>query len=97
MIWTVTYHPLVKKDLESIGRVEANSILKVITERIQHGEPDKIGKSLSGRLAGCKRIRVGGTRIVYRINAAEIEVLIIAVGMRRDDEIYKTARNRFLS
>ncbi len=93
-MWNVIYHPLVKQDLESIGRVEANSILKVISERIQHGEPDKLGKTLSGRLAGCKRIRVGNTRIVYRINASAIEVLIIAVGMRRDNEIYKAADDR---
>ncbi len=87
------YHH-VKQDLESLGRVEVKSILKVITERIQNGEPDKLGKTLSGQLTGCRRIRTGNTRIVYRVNANIIEVLIIAVGMRRDDEIYQTAESR---
>ena len=90
MVWRVCYHPLVKQD----GRVEAKSILNVITDRIKNGEPDKIGKTLSGQLAGCRRIRTGNTRIVYRINATNIEVLIIAVGMRRDDEIYQSAESR---
>lgn len=93
-MWTVIYHPLVKNDFETLGRVEANSVLKVITERIQNGEPNKLGKTLSGQLAGCRRIRTGNTRIVYRINATAIEVLIIAVGMRRDDEIYDAAVSR---
>ena len=93
-MWRVIYHPLVKSDLETLGRVEANAVLKVITERIKEGEPDKLGKPLSGQLAGCRRSRTGNTRIVYRINATAIEVLIIAVGMRRDDEIYDAAVSR---
>ncbi|GLK88572.1 hypothetical protein GCM10017655_16340 [Pseudomonas turukhanskensis] len=37
-------------------------------------EPDKIGKALRGPLAGCRRIRLGDIRIVYRINGTEIVV-----------------------
>jgi mRNA-degrading endonuclease RelE of RelBE toxin-antitoxin system len=33
-------------------------------------------------------------RIVYRIDGAKIEVFVIAVGLRRDDEIYKIATKR---
>ncbi len=51
MVWTVKYHPAVKRDLIGLGRVEAAAILKVIEERIVHGEPDKAGKPLSGQLA----------------------------------------------
>src|SRR5260364_84346 len=78
--------------LAALGRVEADAALKVITNRIQNGEPDKIGKPLSGRLSGCRRIRTGTTRIIYRVNARAIEVLIIAVGMRRNDEVYIAAQ-----
>lgn len=94
MSWRVAYHPDVDGDLRSLGRAEARAILKVIEERIVHGEPDKIGKPLAGNLAGCRRIRTGQTRIVYRVNGQRIEVLIIAVGMRRDDEIYEAASDR---
>src|SRR5260363_174256 len=59
-----------------------------------NGEPGKIGKPLSGRLSGCRRIRTGTTRIIYRVNARAIEVLIIAVGMRRNDEVYIAAQKR---
>jgi len=94
MIWTVEYHPAVKRDLIGLGRVEAAAILKVIDERIVHGVPDKAGKPLSGQLAGCRRMRTGQTRIVYRVNGDRVEVLIIAVGMRRDNEIYDAATSR---
>jgi mRNA interferase RelE/StbE len=94
MVWTVLYHPAVKRDLISLGRVEAAAILKVIEARIIHGEPDKAGKTLHGQLAGCRRIRTGQTRIVYRVNGERVEVLIIAVGMRRDNEIYDAATDR---
>jgi mRNA interferase RelE/StbE len=94
MAWTVNYHPEVEKDLLRLGRVEARAILKVIEERIVQGEPDKLGKPLAGQLSGCRRIRTGQTRIVYRIDGKRIEVLIIAVGMRRDNQIYDTASSR---
>lgn len=94
MAWTILYHPKVKQDLSSLGRVEAKAILKVIEERIAQGEPDKLGKPLSGDLSGYRRIRTGQTRIVYRVDGVRIEVLIIAVGMRRDNGIYDIASSR---
>ncbi len=93
-MWKIIYHQDVEFDLEMLGYAEARRILKAIDERILKGEPDKIGKPLSGDLRGCLRIRVGNTRIVYRINKKEIEVFIIAVGIRKDDLIYKMAKIR---
>lgn len=94
MAWTVNYHPEVEKDLLRLGRTEARAILKVIEERIVEGEPDKLGKPLAGQLSGCRRIRTGQTRIVYRVDGDRIEVLIIAVGMPRDNQIYDAASSR---
>lgn len=94
MAWVIQYHPDVEQDLRALGRSEARIILKVIGERIAQGEPDKLGKPLAGELAGFRRIRTGQTRIVYRVDGGSIEVLIIAVGMRRDNEIYDLAVGR---
>ena len=94
MTWSVIYHEDVAADLQAIGQSEARIILKVIEKRIKNGEPDKLGKALSGQLAGCRRIRTGSTRIVYRVNAEVIEVLIIAIGQRRDSAAYTAAENR---
>jgi mRNA interferase RelE/StbE len=94
MTWQVIYHPDVVSDLAELGQAEARAVLKVITRRIMNGEPDKIGKPLTRLLMGCRRIRTGSARIVYRVNAQTIEVLIIAVGPRRNAEVYESAEKR---
>jgi mRNA interferase RelE/StbE len=94
MVWDVIYHPEVTEDLDQLGAAAANRILDVIEERIVNGEADKSGKPLRASLAGCRRIRTGDTRIVYRVNGKAIQVLIIAVGARRDKEVYDAAERR---
>lgn len=94
MNWKVIYHPDVTADLEGLGRSEAARIMRVIDERIRQGEPDKIGKPLYGSLAGYRRLRTGNMRIVYRVIADRIEVLVLAVGMRRKLEVYLKAGRR---
>jgi mRNA interferase RelE/StbE len=94
MAWSVLYHAEVADDLTLLGAAAARRALAVIEERIMHGEPDKAGKPLHGILAGCRRIRTGNIRIVYRVDGKRIEVLIIAVGARRDDEVYLAAGSR---
>lgn len=94
MVWSVTYHPDVTDDLDSLGAAEARRILDVIDERIIHGSPDKTGQPLSGNLAGCRRIRTGSYRIIYKVDGIQIEVLILGVGPRRDKKAYKSAGKR---
>ncbi|MBI4987526.1 MAG: type II toxin-antitoxin system RelE/ParE family toxin [Rhodocyclales bacterium] len=94
MAWSVIYHPEVAEDLTLLGTVGARRALSVIEERILHGEPDKAGKPLRGILSGCRRIRTGNIRIVYRVDGKRVEVLIIAIGARRDDEVYQAAESR---
>jgi mRNA interferase RelE/StbE len=94
MSWKVIYHPDVITDLEGLGRSEAARIMRVIDERIRQGEPDKIGKPLYGSLAGYRRLRTGNMRIVYRVIADRIEVIVVAVGMRRKLEVYLKAEKR---
>ena len=94
MTWRVIYHHDVVDDMEALGRYQARAVLKTIESRIRDGNPDMTGKPLSGSLAGCRRIRTGDVRIVYRIHAEIIEVLIVAVGPRRNDEVYRTASKR---
>jgi mRNA interferase RelE/StbE len=91
MNWKVIYHPEVADDLASLGRVEAARLMRVIDERIRQGEPSKIGKPLYASLAGYRRLRTGYMRIVYRVNANMIEVLVVAAGMRRALEVYSKA------
>ncbi len=94
-MWNVKYHPEVKLDLEALGKHEARRVLRAINQRILLGEPDKIGKPLRGSLKGCRRIRVGNTRIVYRVTKTTIEILILAAGLRRDNLVYTYDSSRY--
>ena len=94
MNWRVIYHHEVANDLSELGRFQARAVLKVIESRIRDGEPDKTGKPLAGELSGFSRIRTGDVRIVYRVQAEIVEVLIVSVGPRRNDEVYSTALRR---
>ena len=94
MNWEIVYHHEVAGDLEELGNYQARAVLKAIETRIRDGEPEKTGKPLSGELAGCRRLRTGDVRIVYSVQAEIVEILIVAVGPRRNDEVYKTARKR---
>lgn len=94
MTWAVHYHPDVPGDLRSLGKSEAAAVMKAIDSRIRKGQPDQTGKPLSGELAGCRRLRIGAIRIVYRVNARTGQVGILAVGPRRDDAVYLTAARR---
>ena len=94
MSWKVIYHPEVTDDLQSLGRAEAARVMRVIDERIRQGEPNKIGKPLHAGLAGYRRLRTGYLRIVFRVNMNLVEVLVVAVGMRRALEVYSKAEKR---
>ena len=94
MAWKIEYLPQVKDDLKMLGNPEARRILKAIKSRIEEGEPDKSGKALRGALSGCRRVRVGNTRIIYQVDKGQVRVLVIAVGMRRDSEVYAMAEKR---
>ena len=94
MTWKVSYHDKVAEDLEAIGAHEAARAVSAIDARLYRGEPEKVGKPLSGDLAGCRRLRVGSLRVVYRIDSGKREVLILAVGPRRREEVYEKAEKR---
>jgi mRNA interferase RelE/StbE len=94
MQWTVIYHEEVDSDLSSVGPSNARRILKVIEERLQRGEPEKAGKLLRGEFKGLRRIRTGNLRIIYNVDSGSVEVLVVAVGMRRDEEVYALVASR---
>ena len=94
MVWKVIYHHDAKQDLNDLGVPRAQRILRVVEERIINGEPEKSGKPLTGNLAGYRRIRTGDTRIVYKVIEDRVHIYIIAIGNRRDEEVYELAVKR---
>lgn len=64
--------------------------LKEALRRLER-EPEA-GKPLRGSLAGCRSLRVGDSRVVYRLTGEDVEVLVI--GRRRESEVYELAATR---
>ncbi|MGD0655818.1 MAG: type II toxin-antitoxin system RelE/ParE family toxin [Thermoguttaceae bacterium] len=65
--------------------------IKDAIERI--AENPEIGKHLTHELKGLLSYRSGNHRIIYRVRHAEILVIILTIGHRKD--IYKEASRKF--
>ena len=88
-MWAVHIHPLVfQEDFPKIGRPARQQILKAVHKKLS-AAPEEYGKALSGEFQGYWRLRVGDYRVIYRIHKGRIEVLVVKVGIRRDDEVYR--------
>ena len=93
MTWKVIYHPGVEEDLESVGPAAARRIVRAIDTKLVQA-PLEFGAPLSGNLAEFRKLRVGDYRVVYRVQGNMVMIFVLAVGLRRDKEIYRAALQR---
>ena len=93
MSWSLLYHPGVEEDMESVGPSAARRIMRAIDSKLTEA-PLEFGAPLSGNLAGFRKLRIGDYRVVYQVWEREIMVFVLAVGPRRDKEIYQAALKR---
>ena len=88
-MWQVKFHHLViSEDFKNIPPVYQERILKIIDRKLSL-DPQAYGKPLRGNLSGYWRLRVEDYRVVYRIVKDKIVVLVIKVGIRKDDKVYE--------
>lgn len=93
MTWEVLYHHEVEADLESVGAAMARRIIRAIDQKLTRS-PLEFGTRLSAGLADFRKLRVGDCRVVYQVLGRQVIVFVLAVGPRRDKEIYRTATKR---
>ena len=89
MRWDVKVHSLVlEEDLKGMdGRIR-RKIFHAIEEKLTT-DPERYGKALSGEFKGYYRLRVEDYRVIYRIVKQQVQVLVLKIGIRRDDEVYR--------
>lgn len=93
-MWQVKIHQLViKDDFKNILDGIQRHILQAINKKLSL-DPYQYGMPLRGDFKGYYRLRVEDYRAVYRILAKEIVVLVIKVGIRRDNAIYRELFSR---
>lgn len=74
---------------QTIKSVEATARGQIIRKIEQlKDEPTLMGKPLSGPLKGFRSVRAAGQRyrIVYRIENAQVVVIVVAVGIRKEGD-----------
>ncbi len=93
MKWEIIYHKDVDDDLKSVGPSAAKRIIKTINQKLVR-EPEKFGAPLSHHLSDFRKLRIGDFRVVYKVLHTKVIVFVLAVGPRRDKEIYRCASHR---
>ena len=74
---------VIREDIPRLGSAK-NRIKKAIEDKLTHN-PIEFGKPLRYSLKGCRRLRVGDFRVIYKIE--QETVLIVKIGHRK--EIYE--------
>jgi len=82
-----------------LSRISDRRLQEAIRDRIDGlaHDPEKQGKLLLGELKGYRTIRAAGQRyrIIYRTHQEQIEVVVVATGIRREgdrEDIYRLAQ-----
>lgn len=93
-MWNVVIHKLVlSEDFKRIDPPSRRLILKSIYRKLSR-DPEGYGSPLSGECRGYWKLRVAHYRVIYRIIKNQIMVIVIKVGIRRDNEIYNELIHR---
>ncbi len=76
-MYKISYANLIdKKAVKKIGREERIGIQKAIEEKLRT-RPEVFGKPLTRSLVGCRSLRVGDYRVIFRIEKDTIQILHI--------------------
>ncbi len=88
MVWRIEFDPRAVKEFAKFDRPIQQSFLKVLREKIATlDDPRSIGEALRGEELGrFWKYRIGDYRVICDIRDAEIVILVIRIGGRK--EIY---------
>jgi len=89
MIYEVSYHLDIPKDLQKIPRNVKETIKRAIEERLLV-HPEVASEPLRRDLKGYRKLRVGDYRVIHKIQGNSI--FILKIGNRKD--VYKKILSR---
>lgn len=88
-MWEVKIHHLVvDEDFKKIDKPAQTLILRTINKKLTLA-PEKYGAPLRNALKGYWKLKISDYRVIYRIEENLVRVLVLKVGIRRDEEVYK--------
>ncbi len=93
-MWQIKIHRLViEEDFTKINKPDRNLILKTIYKKLSIA-PEEYGSPLRSQLKGYWKLKISHYRVIYRVEKDTIKVLVLKVGLRRDEEVYKEMMHR---
>jgi len=88
-MWQIKIHRLViDEDFKKINKHDRSIILKTIYKKLSIA-PEKYGFPLRNKLKEYWKLKISHYRVIYRIEKDTIKILVLKVGMRRDEKVYK--------
>jgi mRNA interferase RelE/StbE len=93
--YKIKLHPeVISEDSKRFDAIAKEKIKKKCKELLsQH--PEEAGSPLRPPLQGYRKLEIfSNYRIIYRVDRSEVLVFILAVGIRRDFEVYEIALKR---
>jgi mRNA interferase RelE/StbE len=93
MIYDLEFKPKATKEWNKLGFTISEQFKKKIKERLKNPKVQK--DKLSGYNNIYKiKLRSSGFRLVYEVKDTEIIVLVLTVGKRENDRVYKDLEDR---
>lgn len=94
MIYNLEFKPQALKEWSKLGSTIKEQFKKKLEERLENPKIEK--DKLSGYENVYKiKLKTAGYRLAYQVKDEEIVVLVLSVGKREKDKIYKNLKDRF--
>ncbi|MFW2585610.1 type II toxin-antitoxin system RelE family toxin [Aliarcobacter butzleri] len=94
MTYNLEFKPQALKEWSKLGSTVKEQFKKKLKERLENPKVEK--DKLSGYESVYKiKLRNVGYRLAYQVKDEEIVVLVLSVGKRGKDKIYKNLKDRF--
>ncbi|MBL4744161.1 MAG: type II toxin-antitoxin system RelE/ParE family toxin [Cycloclasticus sp.] len=93
MIYDLEFITLAKKEWDSLDNTIRKQFKKKLIERLKN---PKVPKSKLNGIDDCYKIKLRrpGFRLVYQVKDVELIVLVVSVGKREKNHVYKQAIKR---
>ena len=93
MSYELNFHPDALDEWRKLDKSVREQFMKKLAERLEN--PRVPGSQLSGANDRFKiKLRNAGFRLVYEVRDQQLVVLVVAVGKRERNAVYKAASNR---
>ena len=97
--WSWKYSQEARADMKKLDNSQQEQVIRAIRKFVQNPLPKSeggYGNPLHGELAGYFKIKLldSGIRILYTLKRRKDKMIVVLIGMRRDDEVYEIALER---